>query len=1117
MAGYRVKKEKVSELPLISEITENSYLMVADSGVSYKAKASEFAGSGGGTSNYNVLSNKPKINNVELSGNKSILDLGLASSIQGSKADTALQSFTETDPTVPSWAKTPNKPSYTPEEIGAPSGSGTSTGTNTGDQSLSHLQTSTDLALATVDKTVIGAINETNSIARGKSRAMVFLDLDELNLWVSDSNNTINLNQGDNLYIIDVNTPDYWWDGTQIQQLETQKVDLTTVVSGPATATDGAIALYDGTSGKLLKDGVLPSELPISDAVRVILDGLDGNGVVTGMTLSINALDNTKFDIAPGTYHIGLDGEAIYPGEIGITVTNIATANVTYVALDYTNNDVQQTTNFSNTLRRSYVIIGAVVHSNRTIINVVNNTPDVAVSLLSQYNDLLQAMNRFSLDGNIISPNGANLSLNKSYGTLFGKGINYGININDPHVKEMAALTAFTTRFRRSNGIETADTTTLSKFWESSPGTLSAMASSKYYIYTVAMFPSNIIRIQYGAYEYQSIDKAVAGISTRPGFTLEQNIKDNGLIIAYIVVQGNVTNLQSDVTADNARIFSTGKLGSANQVIGGTTVVGTLQTAYNNSTEPEIITSSILDGITFRRGSTADTDTVFGIQNGAGINTMTVDGNGNISAIPALGPELFTSFTVAGNWTLGTGYQATNDGGTRIRKETTGSLSVATFIPNAPTIGDVYVISVTLTVTASGGVNVLYGGVIYYLNPPLNIPTTYTYYVKATTTANFYSQSSATPVLYYIDSLSIKKITNGTGKLSVNDIDFSGIIKAPNATKGFKMKYDGGAVFDDIVSAVAVSASGNMSCSNMTASTNVFAGASITLNAGTSASPVLGIHSKSVTSATLNNQKWSPAVTWTGSGWNTTSSSAKQNSIDAILKPIQGATSSSELVFQNRLKDDVANTSELLKISSSGVTTIGGSTDNVSISSSGITLNGSATVFDDLKSSSLSLEQSGPGISQNIPEACVEYAISANLSDYMVQSLQLPHSWKIGSSIYPHLHFRQTISSMPNFLIRYRWQINGQAEVTSWTNYKCNSSSFTYVSGSINQIAYGPGIIPPTGAALSDIIEFRIIRDSQNSSGLFTSVDPIDEVVRVKSFDVHYEMDSIGSNTEYTK
>lgn len=45
----------------------------------------------------------------------------LASDIQSSlsKADSALQSFTESDPTVPSWAKSQTKPSYTASEVGA--------------------------------------------------------------------------------------------------------------------------------------------------------------------------------------------------------------------------------------------------------------------------------------------------------------------------------------------------------------------------------------------------------------------------------------------------------------------------------------------------------------------------------------------------------------------------------------------------------------------------------------------------------------------------------------------------------------------------------------------------------------------------------------------------------------------------------------------------------------------------------------------------------------------------------------------------------------------------------------------------------------------------------------
>ena len=134
--------------------------------VNIRGPQGEPGGGGGGTDDYEDLENKPQINSVTLSGNKSLADLGiaaasdiptvpvqsvngktgavvldasdvgagtyskpsggipktdLASGVQNSLdlADTALQSYTETDPTVPSWAKASSKPSYTASEVGA--------------------------------------------------------------------------------------------------------------------------------------------------------------------------------------------------------------------------------------------------------------------------------------------------------------------------------------------------------------------------------------------------------------------------------------------------------------------------------------------------------------------------------------------------------------------------------------------------------------------------------------------------------------------------------------------------------------------------------------------------------------------------------------------------------------------------------------------------------------------------------------------------------------------------------------------------------------------------------------------------------------------------------------
>ena len=102
------------------EIIEGKNIKLEQKG--NQLKISSIGGGGGssegGTSNYNDLSNKPKINNVELNGNKSLNDLGiqpsgnyaLESEIPTKTSDLTNDSgfitgYTETDPTVPSHVK----------------------------------------------------------------------------------------------------------------------------------------------------------------------------------------------------------------------------------------------------------------------------------------------------------------------------------------------------------------------------------------------------------------------------------------------------------------------------------------------------------------------------------------------------------------------------------------------------------------------------------------------------------------------------------------------------------------------------------------------------------------------------------------------------------------------------------------------------------------------------------------------------------------------------------------------------------------------------------------------------------------------------------------------------
>ena len=122
----------------------------------------------------------------------------------------------ETDPTVPAWAKQPQKPTYTAAEVGALP----DTYTPPVDDALSETS-----ANPVQNKVVAGKLSEIEAIAKGRATGYVFDTESDMRAWIAS--NASELNIGDNLYIRATDVPDYWWDGTAAQPLETQKVDLT--------------------------------------------------------------------------------------------------------------------------------------------------------------------------------------------------------------------------------------------------------------------------------------------------------------------------------------------------------------------------------------------------------------------------------------------------------------------------------------------------------------------------------------------------------------------------------------------------------------------------------------------------------------------------------------------------------------------------------------------------------------------------------------------------------------------------------------------------------------------------------------------------------------------------
>ena len=181
---------------------------------------------------------------------------------------------------------------------------------------------------------------------------------------------------------------------------------------------------------------------------------------------------------------------------------------------------------------------------------------------------------------------------------------------------------------------------------------------------------------------------------------------------------------------------------------------------------------------------------------------------------------------------------------------------------------------------------------------------------------------------------------------------------------------------------------------------------------------------------------------------------------------------------------------------------------------------GSATTWIDVLGNASNVKSQGAGVSVNAAEQTIEFLTTANpATDYAWFTIQIPHQWKVGTKLYPHIHWQQTANTNPNMGIAYRWQKNGSTtDAGTFMLDTQMTNVFTYTSGTLNQISHGLNdITPPVGAGLSDILQIRVLRDRNNILGAFSGSDTYNATVSVTSVDIHMECDTLGSRTQFTK
>jgi len=215
--------------------------------------------------------------------------------------------------------------------------------------------------------------------------------------------------------------------------------------------------------------------------------------------------------------------------------------------------------------------------------------------------------------------------------------------------------------------------------------------------------------------------------------------------------------------------------------------------------------------------------------------------------------------------------------------------------------------------------------------------------------------------------------------------------------------------------------------------------------------------------------------------------------------------------------------SERLKIDATGNILIGNETDYTQIDPDGtLTLHGEATVFEDLLVPVTSTTRGG----SNDPAFLVyktngagsqgvfTYWFSSSSEQELYFVVQMPHAWKEGSDIFPHVHWLVTSDLGANnveWALEYTWvNIGNTFGNTSIISAYTPIAPVLPVTANKHVLTELP---PMTGAGntISSMLLCRVFRKVSSPNDTYPSSAALLQI------DFHYEIDALGSRSEYAK
>jgi hypothetical protein len=170
------------------------------------------------------------------------------------------------------------------------------------------------------------------------------------------------------------------------------------------------------------------------------------------------------------------------------------------------------------------------------------------------------------------------------------------------------------------------------------------------------------------------------------------------------------------------------------------------------------------------------------------------------------------------------------------------------------------------------------------------------------------------------------------------------------------------------------------------------------------------------------------------------------------------------------------------------------------------------TCWDDLRFPATAINPPGVAADPDIDTTFGTFLFAVNEVIFLIA--QMPHSWKEGSDIVPHVHWYKTTSADGdvNWQLDYRWAPIGEVFASSWTtlNVQAPVPGTPDTDTANKHLLSSFGAVSASGKTLSDMLLMKLTRVA--ATGTEYGAD-----AGFFEFDIHFQSDSRGSAQEFVK